>query len=188
MKIGVVSDTHGHYDPRLPELLQRVDSIIHAGDVGSQEVLDQLSLIAPVAAVRGNVDSPDLRLPLKRVFQWEGVQVEILHILPAPQAQLEEWSRFPPRSETECRQRDRFLKTFQPATRLIVFGHSHQPCLVSLGNRLFLNPGSAGKKRFSLPRCCAVVNIERRHAKVKIASLQDYNQDVLKSVELTFGE
>jgi len=188
MRIGVVSDTHGYYDPRLAGLLQGVDSIIHAGDVGSQEVLDQLSLIAPLVAVRGNVDSPDLRLPVKRAFQWEGVLFEILHILPASQSQLEEWAGFQPGSETECRERDRFLKSFQPAARLIVFGHSHQPSLASLDNRLFLNPGSAGKKRFSLPRCCALINLTPRQATVKILSLQDYNQDVLKSVELTFGE
>jgi uncharacterized protein len=187
MTIGVVSDTHGYYDPRLSELLQGVDSVIHAGDVGSQDVLEELSLIAPTAAVRGNVDSNDLRLPLKRVFQWEGVQVELLHVLPAPQAQLEGWFR-PSRSETETAQRDRFLKGFEPATRLIVFGHSHQPCLVSLENRLFVNPGSAGKKRFSLPRCCALINLAHRRAEVKIVSLSDYNQEILNSVELTFGE
>jgi uncharacterized protein len=188
MRIGVVSDTHSYYDPRLTEQLQGVDLIIHAGDVGSQEVLEQLSLIAPTAAVRGNVDSPELRLPLRSIFQWEGVQLEVLHVLPAPQAQLEEWSGRPPRSEAEHNQQDRFLKSFEPATRVIVFGHSHQPCLLALDNRLFVNPGSAGKKRFALPRCFAVIDLAGRHAKVKILSLQDYNQKVLKSVEMSFGE
>jgi uncharacterized protein len=188
MRIGVVSDTHGYFDPKLDECLHTVDEIIHAGDVGSQDVLDRLSLIAPTAAVRGNVDSPDLKLPFKSILQWEGVQLELLHVLPVPQGQLEIWARLPPNSQAQRQQRDRFLRSLDPATRVIVFGHSHQPCLVSLDNRLFLNPGSAGKKRFSLPRSCAVMEVVRRRVKVKIMSLPDYNQDVLKSVELSFGE
>jgi putative phosphoesterase len=188
MKIGVVSDTHGYYDPRLAELLREAETIIHAGDVGSQDVLEALSLIAPVEAVQGNVDSPDLRLPLTRVLLWEAVQVELLHILPVSQAQLERWPDGLRGFRSEGSGRARFLRSFHPATRVIVFGHSHQPCLRILEARLFLNPGSAGKKRFSLPRCCAVMNVSVGCVDVKILSLEDYNQSVPESVELTFGE
>ena len=188
MKIGVLSDTHGYYDPRLVKLLQGVDAIIHAGDAGSRSVLEELSLIAHVEAVRGNVDSPDLGLPLTRILHWEEVQIEVLHILPVSQAQLEQWSARPARSHAESQRRDRFLKSFDPATQMVVFGHSHQPCLRILEPRLFVNPGSAGKQRFSLPRCCAVMNVSAGRVAVKIVALQDYNQVVLESVELTFGE
>jgi uncharacterized protein len=188
MKIGLVSDTHGYNDPRLRDLLRSVNSIIHAGDVGSQEVLDELALIAPVEAVRGNVDSPELGLPVRRVLEWEGVRLEILHMLPASQVELERWSSHAPRSSTETRRRDRFVRGFHAAARVVIFGHTHQPCLAILDGRLFVNPGSAGRKRFSLPRCCAVMSLAAAGVEVKILSLEDYNQTVSKSVNLSFGE
>jgi uncharacterized protein len=188
MTIGLVSDTHGYYDPRLGDLLRGVNSIIHAGDVGSRGVLDDLALIAPVEAVRGNVDSPELGLPVGRVLEWAGVRLEILHILPASQAELERWSSHAPRSSTESRKRDRFVRGFHPATRVVIFGHTHQPCLAILDGRLFVNPGSAGRKRFSLPPCFAVMSLGAARVEVKIFSLEDYNQTVSKSVNLSFGE
>lgn len=188
MKVGVLSDTHGYYDPRLGELFKRVDAIIHAGDVGSQQVLDELAAIAPVEAVEGNVDSPGLRLPLTRILRWEGVQIEVLHILPVSEAQLAKWPVPPEDSGAAKARQDRFVTTFHPATRVVVFGHSHQPFLRNLDGRLFVNPGSAGKKRFSLPRCCASMTLRRGQVQVKILSLEDYNQSVPESVELTFGE
>jgi uncharacterized protein len=187
VKIGVVSDTHGYYDACLAELLSGVNTIIHAGDVGSKDVLEELSLIAPVHAVRGNVDLPDPLLPLTQVLQWEGVQVEVMHVLPVSYSQLEQWSCGFTRSGAELRRRERFLKAFDAATRVIVFGHSHQPCARILDGRLFVNPGSAGKKRFSLPRSCGVMDLSTRRVAVKILTL-DYNQNVPEPVELTFGE
>ncbi len=92
MKIGVVSDTHAFFDPRLADLLNGVDAILHAGDVGSQEVLDELGRIAKVHAVRGNVDPAELKLPPALTKRFEGVQLEIQHQLPVPQAELEAWS------------------------------------------------------------------------------------------------
>ncbi|HKS97787.1 MAG TPA: metallophosphoesterase family protein, partial [Terriglobia bacterium] len=158
MKIGVVADTHGYFDPRLRELLAGVEMILHAGDVGKQEVLDELAEIAPVRAVRGNVDPPELSLPPSLKLGLAGLQVEMMHILPVPQSEVEDWAertldvdgKPPRRSEP-------FLKTFEDATDVVVFGHSHQPCVVTLGRRLFFNPGSAGKKRFDLPRCCGLL-------------------------------
>jgi uncharacterized protein len=188
MKIGLISDTHGYFDPRLSDCFRGVDSIIHAGDVGSQAVLDELSLIAPVEVVRGNVDSPTLRLPVARVIEWEGVRLEILHILPASQAELERWSGHPTISGPEIRKRNSFVQGFHPATRVVIFGHTHEPCLASVEGRLFVNPGSAGKKRFSLPRCYALMGLAAARVEVKIFALEDYNQTVLKSVKWSFGE
>src|SRR5207244_10122228 len=89
------------------------------------------------------------------------------HILPIPQSVLEEWSdaalprgRPPQRSE-------KFLATFDEATGVVVFGHTHQPCLATLGDRLFFNPGSAGKKRFDLPRCCGLLEIIRGQVRTR---------------------
>ena len=159
VRVGVVSDTHGFFDPFLKDVLAGVDLILHGGDVGSEEVLDELKRIAPVHAVRGNVDSPDLELPLSLKLSLDGLQVEMMHVLPIPQSVLGEWleatlpgGRPPKRSE-------KFLATFDEETGVVVFGHTHQPCLTTLGDRLFFNPGSAGKKRFDLPRCCGLLEV-----------------------------
>ncbi len=175
MKLGVVSDTHGYFDPRLLELLAGADAILHAGDVGSGEVLTELGQIAKVCAVSGNVDPPELDLPPSSTLQFEGIQVEILHQLAVPQEELKAWAdgallprRFPDRREA-------FLNGFDEATRVVVFGHSHQPCLLALGNRLFFNPGSAGLQRFSFPRCAGILDIFPRGVQGAILELEEYN-------------
>lgn len=187
MKVGLVSDTHGTFDSCLLELLRGAKRILHAGDVGSQTVLDGLTSVAPTVAVKGNVDSPILNLPLSLTLQFEGVQVEVQHILPTPQSQLESWARAAPLGKTERRERDRLLESFQPSTRVVLFGHSHKPCIVRLGERLFVNPGSAGKKRFALPRCCGLMNIKGDEVEVKILLLEDYNRSVPEPIRMRFG-
>ena len=185
VRVGVVSDTHGFFDPRLEDLLAGVDVILHGGDVGSAEVLDALNRIAPVRAVRGNVDSPDLELPLSLKLSLESLQVEMMHVLPVPQSVLEEWSdamlpggRAPQRSE-------QFLATFDEETGVVVFGHSHLPSLLTLGDRLFFNPGSAGKKRFDLPRCCGLLEILRGRVRTSAdGSLQRLPDRIRASIEL----
>lgn len=183
MKIGLVSDTHGYFDMRLPELLAGVDAILHAGDVGTQSVLDNLALIAPVRAIRGNIDPTALGLPLSLRLDFAGVPIEMLHILPEPQAQLAKWAA----PEQKSSARGRFLSRFEAATRVVIFGHSHEPCLCPLEGKLFLNPGSAGKKRFSLPRCCGVMTLSSHELEVKILSLEDYNEKVLQSIRFSLG-
>jgi putative phosphoesterase len=185
VRVGVVSDTHGFFDPRLKDLLAGVDIILHGGDVGSEEVLDELKRIAPVRAVRGNVDSPDLELPLSLKLSLESLQVEIMHVLPVPQSELEEWldamlpgGRPPKRSE-------KFLATFDEATGVVVFGHTHQPCLTTLGDRLFFNPGSAGKKRFDLPRCCGLLEVVPGRVRTsRDGSVQTRPSRIRASIEL----
>jgi len=179
MKIGLVSDTHGYFDSRLISLLSGVDRILHAGDVGSQAVLDELESIAPVQAVRGNVDTSEFGLPLSLVIMLEGVQVEMLHVLPAPQTEVEAWSMGNFSAKAGAESRERFRQRFEPATRMVIFGHTHQPALFELEQTLFVNPGSAGKKRFSLPRCCGLMQISSGKGDVKIFSLEDYNKEVV---------
>lgn len=172
MKIGVISDTHGTFDPRLKELLAGVETILHAGDVGSREVLDDLSAIAPVHAVMGNVDTGSMGLPLVRVMTFENIQIEIRHILPVPQSELEEWSDTGLLGKMHPTRRDAYLKNHAPGTRVVIFGHSHQPCLIAINHMLFFNPGSAGQKRFSLPRSCGLLETFPRGVRASLISLE----------------
>lgn len=175
MKLGVISDTHAYFDPRLPEMLAGVDAILHAGDVGSREVLDDLGAIAKVHAVRGNIDSASLKLRPSIKRKFEDVQVAVQHQLTIPQAELEAWADGEMLGKLHPERRDAFLAGFDTETRVVIFGHSHQPCLVKLGNKLFFNPGSAGQQRFSLPRCFGVLEIFPRGVRGEVISLERKN-------------
>lgn len=127
--VGVVSDTHGLLRDRVVEILSGCRRILHAGDVGDPAVLEQLERVAPVSAVRGNVDTDrplrDLPVALRHRFgPWE---VGMTHI----------------RDDLERHQLDE--------CDIQIFGHSHKPALVWEGRRLLLNPGACGRQRFHLP-------------------------------------
>jgi len=188
MTLGIVADTHGYLDPCLRDMLAGVDAILHGGDVGSPEILDELRHIAPVYAVRGNVDPPESGLPPSLNLNFGWLQVEIVHILPLPQSQVEEWANLAsPRGKPPQRS-ERFLKTFNESTGAVVFGHSHAPCLVNLGGILFFNPGSAGKKRFSLPRTCGLLELFADHLQATIKPLERYNGTLPARVWLDFDK
>lgn len=187
MLIGVVSDTHGYFDPRLISALQGVDEILHAGDVGSEAVIDQLRTIAPVHAVRGNVDSEALGLPPTLARKFGAAEVFMLHELPRPQSTVRDWAQaasLQGRSAEHCR---RFLESFPEACRVVIFGHSHEPCAQVLAGRLFFNPGSAGKRRFSLPRCCGVLEISARSVHATFHGLESYNEVLPVGLSLPIG-
>ncbi len=188
MKIGVVSDTHGFFDPHLRDILAGVEEILHAGDVGSEEVMDGLARIAQVHAVRGNVDPPSSNFPLSRTLRFENVQVELVHQLAVPQSELQAWSDAALLQKIHPERREALLKSFDDSTRVIIFGHSHQPCLLTVGHKLFFNPGSAGTQRFSLPRCCGVLEIFPRGVRGTVVSLERYNQRLPAKVWLPIGE
>lgn len=129
-RVGVISDTHGLMRPSALEALAGMDLILHAGDVGRAEVLQQLREVAPTVAVRGNVDtSPWGRtLPESEVVEVRGRLFYILH--------------------------DRGALDLDPRAAgfaAVVFGHSHRPEATEAGGVLYLNPGSAGPRRFTLP-------------------------------------
>jgi len=128
--IGVISDTHGLLRPEAIEALRGSDHIIHAGDIGKPEILDQLKTIAPVTAVRGNVDGASWakRIPLTDVVEVSGVSIYVLHILD----QLD-------------------LKPEAAGFSAVIYGHSHVPNQEMKNGVLYFNPGSAGPKRFKLP-------------------------------------
>ena len=128
--IGVISDTHGLLRPEAMEVLRGSDHIIHAGDVGSPEILEKLSTIAPVIAVRGNIDQGawSRRFPETQVLELSGVSIYVLHDL----AQLD-------------------LKPKAAGFSVVVSGHSHVPKQETRDGVLYFNPGSAGPRRFKLP-------------------------------------
>ena len=128
--LGVISDTHGLLRPEAVEALRGSDRILHAGDVGAPKILEALAKIAPVTAVRGNVDTASWAraLPVTEVVEAGGVLIYMLH----DRGQLD-------------------LKPEAAGFRVVVYGHSHQPKIEEKNGALYFNPGSAGPRRFSLP-------------------------------------
>ncbi|MGO8788712.1 MAG: metallophosphoesterase family protein [Terriglobia bacterium] len=187
MKIGVVSDTHGYFDPHLPVFLYGVDGILHAGDVGSEALLDQLLAIAPVQAVRGNIDATNLGLPPSLTRRFGNLNVHMLHELPKPQSALRDWAQADHLAGKQAEHCRRFLEGLPEECEVVIFGHSHEPCALILGGKLFFNPGSAGKKRFSLPRCCGLLEIAAQGVQATFLGLERYNEDLPEGAWLPIG-
>ena len=184
MKIAIVSDTHGYFDSHLSPHLKSVDEILHAGDVGTDAVLDQLRTFAPVEAVRGNVDSPALGLPPTITKSYGGVQIHMSHELPKSQSVIQEWSNAAPLEGKPAEHCRRFLDAFPENCQVVIFGHSHEPCAIILGGKLFFNPGAAGKKRFSLPRCFGMLEVSSQGVRATFIGLERYNEDLPESIDL----
>jgi putative phosphoesterase len=137
MRVGILADTHGLLRPRVLERLAGCDRLLHAGDVGDPEVLAALRAIAPIEAVRGNVDQgPELdRLP---------------HTLRGSLGEL---------AFGMVHRREDMPADWPERARLVIFGHSHRPELGWRGHTLLLNPGACGPRRFQLPLTIAVVTV-----------------------------
>ena len=136
--VGVISDTHGLLRPEAVAALHGVDLILHAGDVGPAEILDQLRQIAPTTAVRGNVDTAiwTTALPISDVISVGGLELYMLH--------------------------DRTALDLDPVAAgfaAVIFGYSHRPGAEMRDGVLHLNPGSAGPRRFTLPVTIARLTI-----------------------------
>lgn len=187
MRIGVVSDTHGYFDPGLPLLLQGVEEILHGGDVGTETVLNQLRALAPVQAVQGNIDSSALGLAPTLTRRFGGIAIHMLHELPRPQSTLRDWAQAQPLAGKTAEHCRRFLESFPEGCRVVIFGHSHEPCALVLGGRLFFNPGSAGRRRFSLPRCCGSLDICAEGVRATFHGLERYNEELPEGVWLPLG-
>lgn len=139
MKVGVISDTHGLLRPEAIAALQGCALILHGGDIGNADILEQLALIAPLHVVRGNNDLSAAwadSIPDSLCLDLAGWRTLLVHDIADVPALLDE------------------------RVRLVITGHSHKPMIDWRGERLFLNPGSAGRRRFKLPVTLAILELE----------------------------
>jgi uncharacterized protein len=148
--IGLISDTHGLMRAEALVALEGSDLIIHAGDVGKPEVIDQLRGLAPVVAVRGNIDQGvwASRLPMTAVVETGSARIYVLHDI-----------------------KQLGLNPAAEQFHIVISGHSHKPGQTESGGMVYVNPGSAGPRRFRLPITVARLDLQRRPWKVDFINL-----------------
>lgn len=151
-KIGVISDTHGLLRANVLELFKDSDLIIHAGDIGKPDIIESLEKIAPVVAVRGNCDKDDWanRYHSTEVVEIGGKLIYVLHNV-----------------------REIDLDAKASDFHIVISGHSHKSENIVLNNVLYLNPGSAGPRRFDLPISVAVIYIEDSSINIELLNIPD---------------
>lgn len=138
MKLGVISDTHGLMRPEALQALEGCDAIVHAGDIGKPEVLSALRELAPLHVIRGNNDQGRAwaaDVPDCLALTWQGLHIHVVHDIADVPVDL------------------------ASSVDVVITGHSHKPVIDWRGDRLWLNPGSAGPRRFSLPITVACIEI-----------------------------
>jgi putative phosphoesterase len=152
MLVGLISDTHGLLRPEAMAALQGVDRILHAGDIGDSGILVELEAIAPVQAVRGNIDHADEwpNVPVAWRGRLENLDVLLIHDLEDLRPEL-----------------------LTPEPDLVVCGHSHKPAHGPRDGLQVLNPGAAGRKRFSLPISVARLRVHGARYEVEFINLLD---------------
>ena len=150
MRIGVLSDTHGLLRPQAVEALRDCEHILHAGDVGDAAILEQLRSLVPVTAIRGNVDCTGAcaALPATEAVQLAGHWMYLLHNLD-----------------------DLDLHPAAAGMAAVIYGHTHRPEISRRDGVLYLNPGSAGPRRFSLPVAVAIVEVTSAGLEPRIVPL-----------------
>ncbi|HEX8613105.1 MAG TPA: metallophosphoesterase family protein [Telluria sp.] len=150
LRIGVISDTHGLLRPEALDFLAGSDFIVHGGDIGNAGILAQLAAIAPLTVVRGNNDKGAWAadVPASALLEVGGVRLYVLHDI----ADLD-------------------AGALPADVKVVVYGHSHRPLAQQRGAVLYLNPGSAGPRRFSLPITAAELLVEGGQVKANIVEL-----------------
>jgi uncharacterized protein len=150
-RVGVISDTHGLLRPEAVAFLRGSDFIVHAGDIGDADVLDKLKAIAPLTVVRGNNDTGPWAKAIAQteVLQVDGVSLYVLHNL----AELA-------------------IDPKAAGHRVVVSGHSHKPLVEEHAGVLYVNPGSAGPRRFKLPIAVAELELAGRAVKARLVELE----------------
>lgn len=157
MLIGVVSDTHGYLNPNLLELLRGVEHILHAGDIGDGQIIEDLGRIAPVTAVRGNNDreGPASLYPLEATELLGGHRFLLTHQVKLPK-----------------HMDDPAFKGYKDAgVDVVVYGHSHMAVQQNMGGVLFFNPGAAGKRRFKVVPSIGFLTVEQEQIEGRIVLL-----------------
>ncbi len=151
LTIGLISDTHGLLRPEAVKVMGGSDFIIHAGDIGDRQVLSGLSRLAPVTAIRGNVDlgSWAARLPETAILEAGAARLYVIHNL----AELE-------------------IDPLAAGFRAVISGHSHRPGWHEKDGVLFVNPGSAGPRRFSLPIAVGRLHVAGKRVSAELIELQ----------------
>jgi len=151
--LGVIADTHGLVRPQVHEALKGVYLILHAGDVGGDEVLDELNLIAPVAAVAGNTDPPGHPRLAERIDRTiAGVRIHVSH-----------------GHELGVPRPDKLLAAYD--ADVVIYGHTHVSLVNRVAGRLLLNPGAAGPRRFDLRPSVARLTLSNGAAEVQVIEL-----------------
>jgi len=154
MLIGLISDTHGLLRPAVATLFAGVDLIVHAGDVGGADVLNGLNAIAPTVAVSGNCDDRhDPALARARTLAIGGLTLHVSH-------------------GDECGHPTAAALLARYDADIVVFGHTHKPLEHRHGDRLVLNPGAAGPKRFTLPTTVMTLRVVGRSVEVRLLTLK----------------
>jgi len=150
LRIGIISDTHGLLRPEAREFLRGSDHIVHGGDIGDAAILEALSELAPVTAVRGNNDRGPWadRIAETESLDIGGIRLYVIHDV----AQLS----IDPRAE---------------GVRVVIAGHSHKPAVVERDGVLYVNPGSAGRRRFRLPIAAGELRIDGAHVAARTVEL-----------------
>jgi len=149
--VGVISDTHGLLRPEVFDIFKRVDLILHAGDIGRPEILAELAKIAPTFSVRGNNDTGPWaeRIPEFKTVSAGGVSLFLLHDLKQLPSDV-----------------------YTSKVKAVISGHSHKPLLERRDGILFLNPGSAGPRRFKLPISVARLTINRARVNARLIEIR----------------
>jgi putative phosphoesterase len=150
VRVGVISDTHGLLRPEALDFLRGCDHIVHAGDIGDPRIVVELERLAPLTAVRGNNDKAQwaIGIPEHQRLQFEDVSLYVVH--------------------------DLALVGIDPSVagiRVVISGHSHRPSIRESGNVLYVNPGSAGRRRFKLPVAAAELLIDGDGVTARIVDL-----------------
>jgi putative phosphoesterase len=150
MVVGVISDTHGLLRPEVFEVFKDVELILHAGDIGGADILKQLKTITPTVAVRGNNDKEKWaeRIPDHKKLKVGPISIYMIHdVKEVPEPSI--------------------------SSNVVISGHSHRPSIDRRNGVLYLNPGSAGPRRFKLPISVARLSIQRASVEARLITLMD---------------
>lgn len=149
-RVGIISDTHGLLRPEAVAALQGLNLIIHAGDIGKETIIPELERICPVYAVRGNVDHAPwaFKFPLTQIVEQAGIFMYVYH----GHISLD-------------------LDPKAAGFQVVISGHSHEPSIETRDSILYINPGSAGPKRFHLPVSVAILEINQEKLEAKLKTL-----------------